>query len=152
MAGNGGRRPGGGRKKGRPNKATIERAIIAQQILERTEMSGRKFGKEVLEELMVRFSELACKFQPDSFDTAVVQDWAKTKNYDRFVQLAALARDTARELAKYQSPTFKAVEVSAPAPAVEASDGKKVTRFQLHIFDEDLRTKNIEHHPKEKPD
>lgn len=145
-----GSRPGerrGGRKPGIPNRVTAERLEVA-----RLAATQGKLGKEVLEELMVRFSELACKFQPDGFDTAVVQDWAKTKNYDRFVQLATLARDTARELAKYQSPTFKAVEVSAPAPAVEASDGKKVTRFQLHIFDEDLRTKNIEHHPKEKPD
>jgi hypothetical protein len=59
-----------------------------------------------------------------------------------------LAVTAAKDLAKYQSPTFKAVEISAPVPAIEGSDGKKVTRFTLSIFDEDLRTKAIEHSPK----
>jgi hypothetical protein len=44
-----------------------------------------------------------------------VQAWARTKNYEHFVQFAALARDTAKMLAPYQSPTFRSIELAAPA-------------------------------------
>jgi hypothetical protein len=138
-----GSRPGerrGGRKPGIPNRTTTERAEIARLAAAEANASGRKLGKEVLERFMVQFGELASYFQPTSFDTTVVHAWAGTKNYELFVQFAALARDTAKMLAPYQSPTFRSIELAAPAP----EQGQLTTRFTLSIFDEDLRTKTIE--------
>jgi hypothetical protein len=143
MAGHGGPRPNSGRKPG-PTKATLERAAIAERVINEAAMSGQKLAKEVLNEFMILFGGLATKFQPASSDTAVVHDWAKTPAFDKFVQFATLARDTAKDLAKYQSPTFKAIEVHAPAPTVEGNDGRKITKFTLHIFGDDPRMKTIE--------
>jgi hypothetical protein len=145
-----GSRPGerrGGRRKGIPNRTTTEQMEIARLSASEATASGRKLGKDVLEELMVRFSELAHKFQPAS-STLAVRDWAKSAAEPMFHKYASLAVTAAKDLAKYQSPTFKAVEISAPAPTVEGNNGKKITKFTLHIFDEDLRTKAVEHHPK----
>jgi hypothetical protein len=64
-----------------------------------------------------------------------------------FHKYASLAVAAAKDLAKYQSPTFKAIEVSAPAPAIEDGGRRKVTRFTLSIFGEDLRTKALERQP-----
>lgn len=141
--GRGGPRPNSGRKPG-PTKATLERAAIAQRVMGEAAMQGRKLGKEVLEEFMVLFAGLATKFQPDATDTSAVRDWAKKPEFDKFVQFATLAKDTAKELAKYQSPTFRAIELAAPAPTMEGESSRKVTKFTLHIFGEDPRMKTIE--------
>ena len=62
-----GSKPGerrGGRQKGGKNRATLERAVVAERILKETQMTGRKLGKEVLEEFMNMFGGMAASFQP----------------------------------------------------------------------------------------
>ena len=142
-----GSRPGerrGGRKRGVPNRATVERAEIALRSTAEAKASGRKLGKEVLEELMVLFGGLASKFQPESMDKIVVQEWTKGDREPMFHKYASLAVKVAKDLADFQSPRFKAVEVHAPAPNMEDKQRKKVTRFTLNIFDRDLRPTTIE--------
>jgi hypothetical protein len=136
---NGGARPGAGRKPG-PTKATIERAILAQRQIVEAEKTGLKLGKEVLAEFMQLFGGLATKFQPDQTTTTAVREWAKSPEYDKFLQFATLARDTAKMLAPYQSPTFRSIELAAPAP----EQRQLTTEFTLHIFGDDPRSKVIE--------
>ena len=133
MAGpNGGRRPGSGRKRG-PSKATIEKAVVAERVLGEVVMQGRKLGKETLEEYMVLFAGLSSRFQPEGTDPASVRAWAKTEHEPMFEKYVTLAVSAAKELAKYQSPTFKAI-MNAPPPTV--NDGRKQTKFTLNIFAE----------------
>ena len=55
----------GGRAKGQPNKASIERATITERIIGEAEgKPGRKLGRELLEELARMFGGLATGFQP----------------------------------------------------------------------------------------
>ncbi len=145
MAGNGGRRPGGGRKRGAPHKATIERALGHERVLREAEMRGERLAKEVLNDFMKTFASIADYHQPHPETIAAWSkgDAALAAKEPMFEKYAGLAMQAARDLAKYQSPTFKAIEVSAPSPAMQGSEGKKVTRFTLAIFDEDLRTRAI---------
>ncbi|MGH8335302.1 MAG: hypothetical protein ACRETL_00430, partial [Gammaproteobacteria bacterium] len=114
--------------------------------------SGRKLGKEVLEEFMALFGELASKFRPTGPDVATVQEWGSSPNEPMFHKYASLTVAAARDLTKYQSPTFKAIEVSGPAPMVESGEGKMITTFTLKIFDQDLRTKAITRQPQGRRD
>jgi hypothetical protein len=50
--------------KGQPNKVTIEKAIVAERIMQEATMSGRKLGKEMIEEFAVMFGGLAAAVQP----------------------------------------------------------------------------------------
>jgi hypothetical protein len=61
-----GAKPGerrGGRAKGTVNRATAERALVAELIMNKASMAGRKLGKERLEEFMEMFGGLAGAFQ-----------------------------------------------------------------------------------------
>ena len=55
----GGRRANSGRRRGSKNKATIEKSIIAERDLAETQASGKKLAKEVIEDLMNTFVDLA---------------------------------------------------------------------------------------------
>jgi hypothetical protein len=145
-----GSRPGerrGGRKSGIPNRSTTERLEIA-----RLAAAQGKLGKEVLEELMVLFKDMALELQPESREAKRFAAWLKSSKEAQFHKYASLAVKAAKDLADFQSPKFKAIEVSAPAPTVEGGDGKKITKFTLRIFNDDLRPKAVEHHPKENLD
>jgi hypothetical protein len=113
MAGRGGARPGAGRPQG-PSRATIERALIAERTVQSAKATGNKLAKERLEELMEIFIGATAYFQP----TVAIgtqpnpnQDWGEFEKWGR------LAMECAAKLAPYQSPTFRAVMVSAPPPA-----------------------------------
>jgi hypothetical protein len=54
----------GGRTKGQPNKATIEKSIVAERVMQEAAMSGRKLGKETIEEFAVMFGSIAAAVQP----------------------------------------------------------------------------------------
>jgi len=95
----GGLRNGAGRPKGIPNKATIEKAMIAGQIAARAEMQGRKLAKEVLDEFMHLFAEMAASAREGGDET-------------RFEKWARLAVQCAKDLAAYQSPTLRAIMVA----------------------------------------
>lgn len=136
-----GSRPGehrGGRKKGGRNRATIERMErerLAKQVedvkitdaLAAAKVSRNKLAKEVLEDFMVLFAGIAGTHQP--YPPAQPQN----PNYDaeKFERFARLTVDAAKELAKYQSPQFRAIVV---APAPDAGKEQR-RRFTLTIFE-----------------
>src|SRR5262245_61250470 len=128
----GGSKPGerrGGRKKGTPNKATLEKALIAERDLTEAKAHRRPLGKEVLEHYMHIFAEIA-----DSERAAVLAENPENspEHEARFERFARYAVDCAHKLAPYQSPTFRAVVV-APSPSQDQV--QKVTRFTLRIFE-----------------
>jgi hypothetical protein len=129
---NGGRRPGAGRKRGSKSQATIERALLAERIKAEAEMRGERLAKEVLNDLMKLFVALTEVCQPDlqapGFDISTWIDSAEAVHFEKW---ALLARDTARDLAKYQSPTFRAVVIAPPPP----TQGQVTKTFTLRVFD-----------------
>ncbi len=97
----------GGRNKGTPNKATVERELIAQRIAEQQrQQPGRKLAREVLDDLMHTFLGMAAKHQP--LPEGVVPMQGQTPDPLKFVEYASLAGTFAKDLAPYQSPKFKA--------------------------------------------
>ncbi len=129
----GGARPGAGAPRGM-RKATIERmeqarlhelARNAELEVEKAKKARTKLGKEVIEEFMFLFAGMAAFYQP----TPPGASKNVNESEGKFVQYATLAVDAAAELAKYQSPTFKAIAVSAtppPPPAAQPGDNAKV--------------------------
>jgi hypothetical protein len=89
----------GGRAKGTPNKATVERAVIAARVTAEAEMRGQRLGKEILAKYAAVFDEMA--------DARLLEG-----NVVEFEKYARLACSIARDLAPYQSPTFRAVDVA----------------------------------------
>jgi hypothetical protein len=130
-----GAKPGerrGGRAKGQQNKATIEQALIAEQVLKRASMEGKKLGKEVLEEFMGIFAELAYHFKP-AINNEPINEKSDENQFCKYAQLAV---EAAAKLTPYQSPTFRAVVV---APAPEKPKDGIVKRFTVEIFDHNGR-------------
>lgn len=117
----------GGRVKGTPNHATVEKALKAQRELEAAKASGKKLAKEVLEDFMHLFAGIATTHQP--FPPSRQQN--PHYNEDLFEKYAKLTVDTAAQAAKYQSPQYRAIMVS-PAPQSEVHHRK---RFTLTIFE-----------------
>jgi hypothetical protein len=120
----------GGRPKGGKNKATLERAVIAERIMNETQMAGRKLGKEVLEEFMNLYSGIAAAFQPNS--AADLEAWSNSPKEAKFEKYSKLAMKAAHDLAEYQTPKFAPVHVAAPPPS---SKGPTVKKFTISIFD-----------------
>jgi hypothetical protein len=128
----GGSNPGqrrGGRQKGTRNKATVEKALIAEQVIARAEMTGVKLAKEHLSDLLNVFAGMATYYQP-SFPGMLTQN--PNADEDKFEKWARLTVQCAKDLAPYQSPTFRAVVV---APAPDANQPEKRKRFTHSIFD-----------------
>lgn len=137
-----GARPGerrGGRVKGIPNRKTIERlekeriandlleAAKAETKLEHARGRSTKLAKDVIEDFMNLFAGIATTCQP--YPPSQPQN--PNFNEERFEKYARMTVDAARELAKYQSPQFRAIVV-APAPSKTDTTAK---RFTLSIFD-----------------
>jgi hypothetical protein len=130
----GGAKPGerrGGRQRGTPNKTTIERQRVTAEIAARTvadaRVAGKKLAKEVLEEFMFLFADMAAYYKP-ALPTAPPNENA---NEGKFGEYARLTVDAAHKLAPYQSPTFRAIVV-APPPGPDVA---KRMRFTLKIFE-----------------
>jgi hypothetical protein len=90
----------GGRKLGTLNKATIERALIAELDTAETKASGRKLAKETLEDFMHTFVQAA-------------QGFRERGDLDKFREWATLAIECAKALAPFQSPRLSALAVGA---------------------------------------
>jgi hypothetical protein len=82
-----------------PNKTSVERALIAARVTAEAEMRGQRLGKEILAKYAARFDEMA--------DARLLEG-----NVVEFEKYARLACSIARDLAPYQSPTFRAVDVA----------------------------------------
>jgi hypothetical protein len=124
----GGRRANSGRRRGSKNRATIEKAIVAEHDLTEAQASGRKLGKEVIEHYMHVFAEIA-----DTERAAALAERPENarEHEARFERFARYAIDCAHKLAPYQSPTFRAIQIAPP----QNEQLNKVTRFRLTIFD-----------------
>lgn len=113
----------GGRSKGTPNKRTtemVERARIEAENAARGHARGRaeglkKLGKEVLEDFMHLFAGMAATYQPLP-PGVVAASPGREPNEDKFLIYAKLTVDTARSVADFQSPKFKAIMVTAAPP------------------------------------
>ena len=132
MSQRGGSRPGSGRPKGVPNKATIERiarAKITEQIAAEIgapgsatavamhkAMEGRRLAKDELEEVVPIIKGVVAHYQrqsmvldPKTGKPAIRGDLSDFKEWLR------LFVDTCFKLADFQSSKFRAVIVSAPS-------------------------------------
>lgn len=94
--------------------------MIAEQVVQRATMSGRKLAKEVLDDFMTIFVSISAVNQPKyNSERELISG-----DPNEFERWAVLARDTAASLARYQSPTFKAIVVPAPgSPVVPSAPG-----------------------------
>lgn len=142
MAGKGGARPGAGRKRGE-SKATIERRAIAERIIAeqaagQRAQPGRKLAKEVLDDLMHLALQYAAVHQP--LPPGMQATTGQDPDTEKFVMFANMAGDFAGRLAKFQSPTFKSIEVHADpslvapgmAAAVTADGATRLTPQQAY--------------------
>ena len=143
MAGRGGQKAGAGRKAGGKNRATIERAALAERVVAEAEgKPGRKLGRELLEELALMFGGLATAFQPvgtgsgGAVTPADLELWAKSYKEPLFEKYAKLAAKCASDFADFQSPRLGRLQVAAPPPP---PGGQIMKRFTLSIFDHDGR-------------
>jgi hypothetical protein len=110
-----GMRPAG-RDKGTPNKATVERAEIARIQNAQAQARGLKLGKDMLEDYMMAFHNQAVVYQPLPAGVSVP---GREPNPDKFMQWGMLVVQTAKALAEFQSPKFRAIQVVAPAATRE---------------------------------
>lgn len=105
----------GGRIKGTKNKATVERERVAAEIARKTvvdaRVTGKKLGKDTLEDFMLVFAGMAAYHQPAPPNAPQNPN----ENRQMFLEEARLAIQCAKDLAQYQSPTFKAIAVTVPA-------------------------------------
>lgn len=111
---------------GSQNKATIERQIQAAREIDNARENGVELAKDVLNRLMKLAEGAAALHRPStSADGKVV---ANTGNWGEFGAWFDRTAFVAKELAKYQSPTFKAIAVMAPpeVPRLPPPGGGKV--------------------------
>ncbi len=123
-----GTRPGG-RRGNTPNKRTTEAIERARLDVENARGAGKKLGKEVLEEFMHLFAGMAAQYQPLPANVVIP---GREPNEDKFLTYAKLAVQTAKDLADFQSPKFRAIMVSAPTDQPGKTinpDGSNVTQL-----------------------
>jgi len=111
----------GNTRKGVPNRRTFEAVEKARIEAEnaaaghsgsgRAEAMKKKLGKDVLEEFMHLFAGMAAAHQPLPDGMAVPP--GRKPDEVKFLVYAKLTVDTAKALADFQSPKFKAIMVSA---------------------------------------
>lgn len=133
--GSGGKRPGAGGVRG-PRTPTMERTIVATEEIRAIARAGRTMGIDVLERWMNQFGGLAARFQPPDTTTEAIRAWAETRAAEHFERFGTLSLMAAKELAKYQSPTYKAVAITPP-PDPNAGRDKRTT-FTLQVFSRDI--------------
>ena len=126
----------GGRTAGTPNKATVERALVAQRQVAEAKASGRKLGKEIVEDFAHAFASMAAFYQPQpgGRDASGKVNMNANPNADenKFVEYAKMAVAAGAELANYQSPKLRAILVAADKPT---NPGDRRKKFTLGIFD-----------------
>ena len=112
----------GGRTTGTLNKATLERAKLAEQVIHRASMTGEKLAKEQLADIVVAFVDMA-KIANPLLGLREMPAKRPKINKDEFERWGTLAMNAAKELAKYQSPQFRAIQVSTPGNQTEQPAG-----------------------------
>lgn len=108
MPGGGSHHRRGGRQKGTPNKRTQEALLKQAMEVHQSAKTGKKLAKDVLDDLMQLTVGMAGVYQPDPPDRPGLNPYASEEKFWKCVEMA---RDFATALAKYQSPTFRAIAV-----------------------------------------
>jgi hypothetical protein len=92
--------------------------LLAEQIVTEARKRGQKLAREVLDDLMHTFLGMAAKHQPVPSGAALSP--GQEPNEAKFKEYALMARDTAKELAPFQSPKYRSIEVyQAPRAPIE---------------------------------
>jgi hypothetical protein len=166
-----GAKPGerrGGRAKGKPNRFSMRAALRAERDQDQARAEGRPIAKDVLDNLMSVFMNIATKYAPKKDDVPPMTDPVAITAWDKrvkeFERWALHAKDTAKALAAYQSPTYRAIAIAPLTDKNVVDDG----RVMLHTIEEVRRElmdygvppdqfakalmgpPTIEHDPKEK--
>jgi hypothetical protein len=131
-----------GRPKGSKNKATIERELLAD--LQRARMLGPdRLAKDVIEYFMNRATAYAMKYEPKKGDLnlapplpIVGKEAKKLSKIDakewrekKFREWSGIAVSWAKELAPYESPTYRSIEI-APLQVDEEDDTVVLTTME----------------------
>jgi hypothetical protein len=124
------------RKLGSLNKKTIEKQRVQQMVdarIAKANAPERKLGKEILEDLMYTFIARATYWRKE-FDTAITATNLARADYceEQMSKHLGMATTSANMLAKFQSPTLRAIAI-APAPAEKPKEER--TRFTLRVFE-----------------
>jgi hypothetical protein len=118
----GGKRVGAGRPKGTSKQRIARNEIAAIKNTMHLPKTGKgKPALEVLQDLLDEALSITEHFAPTPGNTHA--------DHDRHERFLIFARDTAKELAKYQSPQLRSIAI---APAMPPA---KTRRFTLHVFD-----------------
>lgn len=132
MAGNGGKRPGAGRKSGIPNKATVLRQTKRQEVVAAMVDSGKPLGITVLQKAMEFAEGAVAAYRPTmTAELAAGAVANKDGDHDKFGAWFDRWLKCIETITKYQTPQLKAIE--APTKAPEPGTGGK--RFTLRIFE-----------------
>lgn len=133
----------GGRKVGTPNRATLERALIAEREMAQVDKRATKsfkLGKEVLRDFMEAFGGLATHYQPVKLvdkDGKPVLDAKGVQqlrgDLEQFGRWSELAVKCAIALAPYESPRLNAITVVPPAPEQK----KEEEVIEVKVFEAD---------------
>lgn len=111
--GNGGARPGGGRPKGSLGKRTLARYAQASKQIDEAREGKVELGREVLERMMKIAEGATGLHRPvTTAEMRAGREQNPDGDWDRFGAWFDRTVYCAKELAKFQSPTFKAVAVS----------------------------------------
>lgn len=114
----------GGRQKGTLNKKTVERlgaervAFQAQQEVNKAALKNVKLGKDVLEDYTFAFAALAGFYQNQVVKALQASTEPTKADLAGFEKWGRLTAETAKSLADFQSPKFKAIAVMAPPPEI----------------------------------
>jgi hypothetical protein len=133
----GGARPKGGRPKGSLNKATREQQINAAQVIDRARREGRDLAVTVLENLM----NIALGATGLNRPTPKGQERPNGQvnpngDWDRFGAWFDRTAFCAKELAKFQSPQIKAVDIPTAPPEIGL---KQDEDFTINVFDSGIK-------------
>lgn len=113
----------GGRVKGTPNKATTERlerariAKQAQQEVDKANLAKQKLGKDILEDYVGAFHNMAVVYQNRIATAYAAGQEPKASDIAAFKEWGGMVVSTAKNLADFQSPKFKAIAIQAPPPS-----------------------------------
>lgn len=126
----------GGRTKGTPNRRTVERleaeriARQAQDEVNKAHIAKVKLAKDVLEDYMSAFHNVAAYYQNRIARAYAAGGEPSKADMSEFEKWGTLTAQTAKNLAEFQSPKFKAIAITAPPPSdvSVANDDARVDR------------------------
>lgn len=121
----GGARPGGGKRKGQWDRATLEAELAAaqQQLVElsKKRQAGRKLAVEVLDDIMHLAMGLAGKHQP--LTSNEIAGPGREPDEAKFDKYLSMTGEFAGRLANFQSPKFKSTTLHVEGITGVPADG-----------------------------